>query len=78
MDELNFGSFQCISLPQGLFYRVIGGEVTPFRLVRLSPEELLSKEISEWRKSEAAEVNIYYIIQSKIQHMTEFLTGRCL
>uniref|UniRef100_A0A3B4BG84 Death inducer-obliterator 1 n=1 Tax=Periophthalmus magnuspinnatus TaxID=409849 RepID=A0A3B4BG84_9GOBI len=39
---------------KGLFYRVIGGEVTPFRLVRLSSEELLSKEISEWRKTEVS------------------------
>ncbi|TRY66539.1 hypothetical protein DNTS_015918 [Danionella cerebrum] len=37
---------------KGLFYRVIGGEISPFRLVRLSPEELLSKELSDWRKSE--------------------------
>lgn len=43
-------------LLQGLFYRVIGGQVTPFRLVRLSAEEMLSKEISEWRKSESSEV----------------------
>uniref|UniRef100_A0A3Q0RSW3 TFIIS central domain-containing protein n=1 Tax=Amphilophus citrinellus TaxID=61819 RepID=A0A3Q0RSW3_AMPCI len=35
---------------KGLFYRVVGGEVSPFRLVRLSAEELVSKEISEWRK----------------------------
>ncbi|KAM7423262.1 hypothetical protein PAMA_011013 [Pampus argenteus] len=40
---------------KGLFYRVVGGEVSPFRLVRLSAEELLSKEISEWRKPDAAE-----------------------
>ncbi|XP_043978585.1 death-inducer obliterator 1 isoform X2 [Gambusia affinis] len=40
---------------KGLFYRVIGGQVTPFRLVRLTAEELLSKEISEWRKSESSE-----------------------
>ncbi|KAL7837223.1 hypothetical protein SRHO_G00269340 [Serrasalmus rhombeus] len=37
---------------KGLFYRVVGGEVSPFRLVRLSPEELLSKDISDWRKSD--------------------------
>uniref|UniRef100_A0A673AFG0 TFIIS central domain-containing protein n=1 Tax=Sphaeramia orbicularis TaxID=375764 RepID=A0A673AFG0_9TELE len=43
---------------KGLFYRVIGGEVSPFRLVRLSAEELLSKEISEWRKPEAPEVTV--------------------
>lgn len=41
---------------QGLFYRVVGGEISPFRLVRLSPEELLSKEMSDWRKSEVSEV----------------------
>lgn len=47
-----------LCLSQGLFYRVVGGEVSPFRLVRLSAEELLSKEISEWRKSDAPEVNV--------------------
>lgn len=41
---------------QGLFYRVIGNEVSPFRLVRLTPEELLSKETSGWRKPEHTEV----------------------
>ncbi len=41
---------------QGLFYRVVDGEISPFRLVRLSPEELLSKEMSDWRKSEISEV----------------------
>ncbi|XP_034724216.1 death-inducer obliterator 1-like isoform X3 [Etheostoma cragini] len=40
---------------KGLFYRVVGGEVSPFRLVRLSAEELLSKEISEWKKPIAPE-----------------------
>uniref|UniRef100_A0A8C9R5Q7 TFIIS central domain-containing protein n=1 Tax=Scleropages formosus TaxID=113540 RepID=A0A8C9R5Q7_SCLFO len=41
---------------KGLFYRVIGSEVTPFKLVRLSPEELLSREISEWRQRDTPEV----------------------
>ncbi|RVE72470.1 hypothetical protein OJAV_G00042050 [Oryzias javanicus] len=40
---------------KGLFYRVIGGEVTPFRLVRLSAEELVSREMSEWRRRDAPE-----------------------
>uniref|UniRef100_A0AAY4EAH9 TFIIS central domain-containing protein n=1 Tax=Denticeps clupeoides TaxID=299321 RepID=A0AAY4EAH9_9TELE len=40
---------------KGLFYRVVGGEVSPFRLVRLSAEELLSKEVSGWRKMENTE-----------------------
>ncbi|KAF4107568.1 hypothetical protein G5714_011932 [Onychostoma macrolepis] len=43
---------------KGLFYRVVGGEISPFRLVRLSPEELLSKEMSDWRKSEISEWEI--------------------
>ncbi|XP_059925399.1 death-inducer obliterator 1-like isoform X3 [Gadus macrocephalus] len=38
---------------KGLFYRVVWGDVSPFRLVRLSAEELLSREISEWRKSDS-------------------------
>ncbi|CDQ61534.1 unnamed protein product [Oncorhynchus mykiss] len=40
---------------KGLFYRVVWGEVSPFRLVRLSADELLSKEISEWRKPDTTE-----------------------
>ncbi|XP_051532690.1 death-inducer obliterator 1-like isoform X4 [Myxocyprinus asiaticus] len=40
---------------KGLFYRVVGSEISPFRLVRLSPEELLSKEMSDWRKTEISE-----------------------
>lgn len=36
----------------------MGGEVSPFRLVRLSAEELLSKELSEWKKPDATEVNV--------------------
>lgn len=32
--------------------------MTPFRLVRLSAEELLSKEMSEWRKPDAPEVSV--------------------
>lgn len=50
-----------VCLFQGLFYRVVGGEVSPFRLVRLSAEELLSKEISEWRKPDAPEVNTTFL-----------------
>ncbi|XP_056130183.1 death-inducer obliterator 1 isoform X2 [Lampris incognitus] len=40
---------------KGLFYRVVGAEISPFRLVRLSAEELLSKEMSEWRKPDPSE-----------------------
>lgn len=57
--EMLNNSVVCLS--QGLFYRVVGGEVSPFRLVRLSAEELLSKEISEWKKPDASEVNVLKI-----------------
>lgn len=43
-------------LLQGLFYKVMNDEVNPYRLVRLSAEEMISKEISEWRKPETSEV----------------------
>lgn len=54
--NVHMHSFSYLAVWQGLFYRVIGGEISPFRLVRLSPEELLSKEMSDWRKSEISEV----------------------
>ncbi|KAF7655303.1 hypothetical protein LDENG_00058040 [Lucifuga dentata] len=57
---------------KGLFYRVVGGEVSPFRLVRLSAEELLSKEISEWKKPDAPEAHSLgaraHSAQSKLGH----------
>uniref|UniRef100_UPI00358E8B74 death-inducer obliterator 1-like isoform X2 n=1 Tax=Myxine glutinosa TaxID=7769 RepID=UPI00358E8B74 len=37
---------------QGLFYRVIRGEISPSVLVRMSPEDLASKELAEWRERE--------------------------
>ena len=40
----------------------MGGEVSPFRLVRLSAEELLSKDISEWRKPDATQVSASFSI----------------
>ena len=55
-----------VCLSQGLFYRVVGGEVSPFRLVRLSAEELLSKEISEWRKRDAG-VNVISLTKEQAQ-----------
>lgn len=62
MSLVLFDHVVCLS--QGLFYRVVGGEVSPFRLVRLSAEELLSKEISEWRKPDASEVSAPFHLTS--------------
>lgn len=36
----------------------MGGDVTPFRLVRLGAEELVSREMSEWRRRDAPEVKV--------------------
>jgi len=49
---------------QGLFYRVVWGDISPFRLVRLSAEELLSKEISEWRKPDP-EVRVEVVVPQR-------------
>lgn len=57
MAKVGYDRNLCVCVFQGLFYRVVGGDVSPFRLVRLSAEELLSKEISEWRKPHASEVS---------------------
>ncbi|XP_068613225.1 PHD finger protein 3-like [Brachionichthys hirsutus] len=35
-----------------LFKRVLNGEISPDNLIRLSPEELASKELAAWRKRE--------------------------
>ncbi|XP_041080158.1 death-inducer obliterator 1-like isoform X2 [Polyodon spathula] len=40
---------------KGLFYRVIGAEISPYKLVRLNPEELLCREVSEWKERETSE-----------------------
>lgn len=35
-----------------LFKKVLKGEVTPDHLIRMSPEELASKELAAWRRRE--------------------------
>ncbi|XP_061114187.1 death-inducer obliterator 1-like isoform X2 [Conger conger] len=40
----------------GLFTQVVRGEVTPFKLVRLSPEELLCKDVARSMLREKAEI----------------------
>ncbi|KAJ8370661.1 hypothetical protein SKAU_G00106890 [Synaphobranchus kaupii] len=41
---------------KGLFFQVVSGQVTPFKLVRLSQEELLSKDVPGWMHSERTEI----------------------
>ncbi|XP_068556660.1 death-inducer obliterator 1-like [Anas acuta] len=38
---------------QGLFHRVLRGEISVSKLVRMKPEELLSKELSVWKEKPA-------------------------
>lgn len=42
---------------QVLFRRVLKGEVSPGTLIRMSPEELASKELAAWRQRENRHVN---------------------
>ncbi|XP_030069497.1 death-inducer obliterator 1 isoform X2 [Microcaecilia unicolor] len=37
---------------QGLFHRVLREEISPSKLVRMKPEELISKEMSVWKQRE--------------------------
>uniref|UniRef100_A0A8C5D271 TFIIS central domain-containing protein n=1 Tax=Gadus morhua TaxID=8049 RepID=A0A8C5D271_GADMO len=60
---------------KGLFYRVVWGDVSPFRLVRLSAEELLSREISEWRKSDS-EVRVFVGTQKKMRTTSSTSTAK--
>jgi len=41
---------------QGLFRKVLFGELPPFRLVRLSNESLGSRELARWHDSELVKV----------------------
>lgn len=43
---------------QILFKKVLKGEVTPDHLIRMSPEELASKELAAWRRRENRHVRL--------------------
>lgn len=59
---------------QVLFKRVLKGEIPPRDLVRLSAEELASKELAAWRQRENRHVIIthYYRFWTKICPVFEF------
>jgi SPOC domain-containing protein 1 len=40
-----------------LFTKIVSGEHTPHQLVRLSSEDLASKELAEWREQEEKHVS---------------------
>lgn len=46
---------------QVLFKRVLKGDIVPDHLIRMSPEELASKELAAWRQRENRHVrSVYY------------------
>jgi len=40
-----------------LFRKIVSGEYSPHQLVRLSSEDLASKELAEWREQEEKHVS---------------------
>lgn len=43
---------------QVLYKKVLKGEISPGNLIRMSPEELASKELAAWRKRENRHVSL--------------------
>lgn len=46
----------CHLLLQGLFRKVMNAEIKPYDLVRLTSEQLASKELAMWREQETKHV----------------------
>lgn len=44
---------------QGLFRKILNGHIKPGELVKMTPEELASKELARWREFEAKHVRIF-------------------
>lgn len=42
---------------QGLFRKILKGKIAPDKLVRMTPEELASKELAKWRERENQHVS---------------------
>jgi len=59
-----------------LFKRVLKGEVSPADLVRMTAEELASKELAAWRQRENRHVSKTFIALLHFQNITAyFLVG---
>ncbi|KAK3088115.1 hypothetical protein FSP39_014910 [Pinctada imbricata] len=54
----------------GLFRKVLNGQIKPYNLVRMSPEELASKELAKWREHEAKH-QLEMIVEVEKEHMKE-------
>lgn len=44
---------------QGLFRKILNGHIKPGELVKMTPEELASKELARWREFEAKHVGFF-------------------
>ena len=42
---------------QGLFRKILNRRIRPYQLVRMTPEELASQELSKWREHETKHVS---------------------
>lgn len=43
---------------QGLFRKILNGHIKPSELVKMTPDELASKELARWREFEAKHVSL--------------------
>ncbi|XP_069105723.1 death-inducer obliterator 1-like [Argopecten irradians] len=55
---------------QGLFRKVLSGTIKPYRLVRMTAEELASRELAMWREYETKH-NLEMIEMTEKEHMKE-------
>jgi len=55
-----FVHYAWISFLQGLFRKILGGKIRPSKLVRMSADELASKELAHWREQETKHVSMMY------------------
>ena len=78
-DEGSWTDFLLISAGvQGLFRKVLFGELPPYRLVRLSNESFGSREIAHWHEPEMLKVcfsyyHLFIIVNSSRSCMNIFL-----
>ena len=54
-----FYSWCCNSILQGLFRKILNGRIRPSKLVRMSADELASRELAQWREQETKHVRTH-------------------
>ena len=48
-----------VSLLQGLFRKILRKKLRPAKIARMTPDELASKELQQWRDKEMQSVSIF-------------------